>query len=41
MQEIVKNGQVTLEKRRMEADEMIHNNYANQHPEYAYDFNMR
>ena len=41
MQEIVKNGQVTLEKRRMEADEAVQNNYINQNPEYAHDFSMR
>ena len=41
MQEIVKNGQVTLEKRRMEADEMVQNSYINQQPEYAHDFSMR
>ena len=41
MQEIVKNGQVTLEKRRMEAEDFVRNNYANQQPEYAQDFSMR
>ena len=42
MQEIVKNGQVTLEKRRMEAEEMMmHGNYTNQRPEYAQDFSMK
>ncbi len=40
MEEIVKNGQVALEKRRMESDEM-HGNYANQRPEYAQDFRMQ
>ena len=41
MQEIVKNGQVALEKRRMETEEMIRGNYANQRPEYAQDFRMQ
>ena len=41
MQEIVKNGQVTLEKRRMEAEDLMQNNYANQRPEYAQDFSMK
>ena len=40
MQEIVKNGQVALEKRRMESEEMMHGNYSNQRPEYAQDFRM-
>lgn len=38
LQEIVKNGQVQLERRRIESEEP--NNYANQHPEYAKDFKM-
>lgn len=41
MQEIVKNGQIQLEKRRMEADEQFGSNYANQRPEYAQDFQMQ
>ena len=41
MQEIVKNGQVALEKRRMESEEMIRANYANQRPEYMQDFRMQ
>ena len=41
MQEIVKNGQVTLEKRRLESEEFMQNNYANQQPGYAQDFSMR
>ena len=41
MQEIVKNGQVALEKRRMESDEIIRNSYVNQQPEYAQDFRMQ
>ena len=40
MQEIVKNGQVALEKRRMESDEIMRNSYINQQPEYAQDFRM-
>ena len=38
LQEIVKNGQVQLERRRLEFEEP--NNYANQRPEYAKDFKM-
>ena len=41
MQEIVKNGQVTLEKRRMEADEMAQTSYSNRNFEYANEFSMR
>ncbi len=41
MQEIVKNGQVQLEKRRMEAEGQINGNYVNQRPEYAQDFRMQ
>lgn len=41
MQEIVKNGQVALEKRRMESDEIIRNSYVNQRPEYAQDYRMQ
>lgn len=40
MEEIVKNGQVALEKRRMESEEMMRGNYANQRPEYVQDFRM-
>ena len=39
LQEIVKNGQVQLERRRMESEEQPVN-YANQRPEYAKDFKM-
>ena len=39
LQEIVKNGQVQLERRRMESEEQP-GNYANQRPEYAKDFRM-
>lgn len=41
MQEIVKNGQVALEKRRMESEELSQANYINQKPEYAQDFRMQ
>jgi len=40
MQEIVKNGQITLEKRRMESEQIGHN-YVNQRSDYAQDFVMR
>ena len=39
MQEIVKNCQVTLERRRMESED--NGNYANQNAEYAQDFRMQ
>ncbi len=38
LQEIVKNGQVQLERRRIETDGQA--NYANQRPEFAQDFKM-
>lgn len=38
LQEIVKNGQVQLERRRIETEGQP--NYANQKPEYAQDFNL-
>jgi cell division septum initiation protein DivIVA len=41
MQEIVKDGQVQLEKRRMESEESMSANYVNQRPEYAQDFKMQ
>ena len=41
MQEVVKNGQVALEKRRMESEEMIRSSYVNQRPEYVQDFRMQ
>lgn len=41
MQEIVKNCQVTLERRRIETDGQINNNFANQRPEYAQDFRVQ
>lgn len=40
LQEIVKNGQLHLERRRAESDGDIQGNYANQRPEYAQDFRM-
>ena len=40
LQEIVKNGQVQLERRRAESDGQISGNYANQRLEYAQDFRM-
>ena len=40
LQEIVKNGQVQLERRRVEADEQLNHNYVNQRPEFAQDFKM-
>ena len=40
LQEVVKNGQVQLERRRAESDEQMSSNYANQHQEFAQDFRM-
>lgn len=40
LQEVVKNGQLQLERRRVEADEQKAN-YANQRPEYVQDFKMQ
>lgn len=40
LQEIVKNGQVQLERRRAESDEQMSGNYTNQRPEFAQDFRM-
>lgn len=40
LQEIVKNGQVQLERRRAEVDEQIGGNYANQRQEFVQDFRM-
>ena len=40
LQEVVKNGQVQLERRRAEADEQTGHNYVNQRPEFAQDFKM-
>ena len=40
LQEVVKNGQVQLERRRAESDGQVNGNYANQHPDFAQDFRM-
>ena len=40
LQEIVKNGQVQLERRRAESDGHISGNYTNQRAEFAQDFRM-
>lgn len=40
LQEIVKNGQLNLERRRAEADEQVSGNYTNQRAEFAQDFKM-
>ena len=40
LQEIVKNGQLSLERHRAESDGQFAGNYANQRPEYAQDFRM-
>lgn len=40
LQEIVKNGQLQLERRRAEADEQVSGNYTNQRAEFAHDFKM-
>ena len=40
LQEIVKNGQLQLERRRAEADEQVSGNYTNQRAEFANDFKM-
>ena len=40
LQEVVKNGQLNLERRRAEADGQIPGNYTNQRPEFAQDFKM-
>ena len=41
IQEVVKNGQVQLERRRVEADDQFGGNYAKQRPEYVQDFKMK
>ena len=41
LQEVVKNGQVQLERRRAESDGQIPGNYTNQRAEFAQDFRMR
>ena len=40
LQEIVKNGQLSLERHRAESEGQFAGNYANQRPEYAQDFRM-
>lgn len=40
LQEIVKNGQVQLERRRAESDGQMAGNYTNQRQEFAQDFRM-
>ena len=40
LQEVVKNGQVQLERRRTEAEAQIPENYSNQNREFAQDFRM-
>ena len=40
LQEVVKNGQLQLERRRAESDGQIPGNYTNQRPEFAQDFRM-
>ena len=41
LQEVVKNGQLQLERRRMESDGQIPGNYTNQRAEFAHDFKMQ
>ena len=41
LQEIVKNGQLQLERRRAESDEQMRSNYVNQRREFAQDFKMQ
>ncbi len=41
MQEIVKNGQIQLERRRMENEDAAVASYANQRQEFAHDFRMQ
>ena len=40
LQEVVKNGQLQLERRRAEVEGQYAGNYVNQRPEYAQDFRM-
>ncbi len=40
MQEVIKNGQLQLERRRAEADEQTSHNYVNQRQEFVQDFRM-
>ena len=41
MQEVVKNGQVQLERRRIETEDAVGAGFANQRPEYAQDFRVQ
>ena len=41
LQEVVKNGQVQLERRRVDSDELIRGSYANQNSEYTQDFKIK
>ena len=40
LHEVIKNGQLQLERRRIESDGQPAGNYTNQRPEYAQDFRM-
>lgn len=40
LHEVIKNGQLQLERRRIESDGQTSGNYTNQRPEYAQDFRM-
>ena len=40
LHEVVKNGQLQLERRRIESDDQMMGNYTNQRAEYAQDFRM-
>ncbi len=40
LQEVVKNGQLQMERRRVEADEQMSSGYVNQRQEFAQDFKM-
>lgn len=40
LQEVVKNGQLQMERRRAEADEQMSSGYVNQRQEFARDFKM-
>jgi len=40
LHEVVKNGQLQLERRRAESDGQMAGNYTNQRPEFAQDFRM-
>lgn len=41
LQEIVKNGQLQLEKRRADSEGQVAGNYVNQRPEFSEDFRMQ